>query len=229
MRRGSSRRSNAPCASARQSVVRSLPRRRTNSCARRRCCWRIPASACWCRRGGTRARQGWALRARVSGTKQSNAQVAKGMLGLDTLVQFKWEVSLGGETISREEFQRLAALKMPLVQVRGQWVELRPRRDRCGDAVLARRRARRPHCAMRCGCRSMPRARRTAYPSSEVVTEGWVHELLDELRGDATLQRCRSRTRLQDNCDHIRRKALRGWLDEALGTGRVSGRRHGTG
>ncbi|MGC9398503.1 MAG: SNF2-related protein [Anaerolineae bacterium] len=52
--------------------------------------------------------------------------IGKGILSLRTLVQFDWELALGGEPLSREEFERLVALKQPLVQVRGQWVLLQP-------------------------------------------------------------------------------------------------------
>jgi len=52
--------------------------------------------------------------------------VGKGILNLNALVQFEWELALGDELLSREEFERLAALKMPLVRVRGQWVMLQP-------------------------------------------------------------------------------------------------------
>ena len=45
-------------------------------------------------------------------------------LSLDQIVQFDWEVALGGETLSFEELQRLAKLKAPLIKVRGQWVQM---------------------------------------------------------------------------------------------------------
>ena len=49
-------------------------------------------------------------------------------LGLDALVEFDWQVALGAESLSREEFLELAEMKQPLVRVRGQWVELSPAR-----------------------------------------------------------------------------------------------------
>jgi SNF2 family DNA or RNA helicase len=48
-----------------------------------------------------------------------------GGIGVDQLCDFRWEVVLGGEPLSRAELEELAALKMPLVRVRGQWVSLR--------------------------------------------------------------------------------------------------------
>ncbi|MFU8803297.1 MAG: DEAD/DEAH box helicase [Bradymonadaceae bacterium] len=47
-------------------------------------------------------------------------------LGVKTLCDFEWEVVLGDTSLSRDELERLAELKMPLVRVRGQWVSLRP-------------------------------------------------------------------------------------------------------
>ncbi|WP_204355029.1 DEAD/DEAH box helicase [Bradymonas sediminis] len=47
-------------------------------------------------------------------------------LGVSQLCEFHWEVALGNQELSREELERLAELKMPLVRMRGQWVSLRP-------------------------------------------------------------------------------------------------------
>ena len=47
-------------------------------------------------------------------------------LSLDDMVALDWEVAIGDETLSREELEVLADLKVPLVQMRGQWVELTP-------------------------------------------------------------------------------------------------------
>jgi SNF2 family DNA or RNA helicase len=66
------------------------------------------------------------LRLRVRPAKRaSRAAAAAAGLGLESLVRFDWQAALGGEPLTREEFMRLAALKTPLVKVRGQWVELR--------------------------------------------------------------------------------------------------------
>jgi len=46
--------------------------------------------------------------------------------GLNALVNYKWQISLGQNTLSIDEFQRLATLKSPLVYVGGKWVEVRP-------------------------------------------------------------------------------------------------------
>jgi superfamily II DNA or RNA helicase len=58
--------------------------------------------------------------------RQRRAAARTAGLGMGTLVEFDWQAALGGVTLTPEEFSRLAALKTPLVRVRGQWVELRP-------------------------------------------------------------------------------------------------------
>ncbi|GGO13776.1 DEAD/DEAH box helicase [Microbispora bryophytorum] len=44
--------------------------------------------------------------------------------GLEQLVDFRAELALGEEAISEEELAELARLKVPLIRLRGQWVEL---------------------------------------------------------------------------------------------------------
>ncbi len=47
-----------------------------------------------------------------------------GFLRLDDLLQYDWRVALGDLVVDAEEFQRMVDLKIPLVNVRGKWVEL---------------------------------------------------------------------------------------------------------
>ena len=51
---------------------------------------------------------------------------SEGKLKLDSLVKFEWEVALGDHKLSRSELEQLAAMKIPLVRLRGEWVELQP-------------------------------------------------------------------------------------------------------
>jgi SNF2 family DNA or RNA helicase len=47
-------------------------------------------------------------------------------LSLDSLVGYRWEVALGDQSLSLDEFRALTALKRPLVRWRGDWVVLDP-------------------------------------------------------------------------------------------------------
>ncbi len=79
--------------------------------------------------GQHKSRLGLRLRLQArerAGTARKSGAVTAAGLGFDTLVNYEWEVALGDTTLDRREFERLAALKVPLVQVRGQWVEVRP-------------------------------------------------------------------------------------------------------
>ena len=64
------------------------------------------------------------LKAKVSVSSPKAATV--GFLSLDTIVQYDWQLALGDEVITLEELEHLARLKAPLVQMRGEWVMLRP-------------------------------------------------------------------------------------------------------
>ncbi len=124
---------------------------------------------------------GLGLRAKVTGTKQSNAQVAKGMLSLDSLVQFEWQVSLGGEALTRDEFERLAALKQPLVQIRGQWVELRPEEIEAAMQFWQKQSEQttlRDALTLSLGAEGA----KQGLPISEIVADGWVNDFMTQLR-----------------------------------------------
>jgi SNF2 family DNA or RNA helicase len=57
---------------------------------------------------------------------KGQAEEPSGFLTHDAVIGYQWELSLGGEHISRAEFEQLVALKQPLVRFRGEWVTLDP-------------------------------------------------------------------------------------------------------
>ena len=57
-------------------------------------------------------------------------------LGLQSLLKFKWELAIGEQTISKKEFDRLMALKSPLVEVKGEWIALQPSEVRAAQAIF---------------------------------------------------------------------------------------------
>ena len=69
-----------------------------------------------------RARLGMKLTTRTT-TTEAGATVSSGF-GLDSLVDFRWDLAVEGEDITEEELAELARLKAPLVRLRGKWVEL---------------------------------------------------------------------------------------------------------
>jgi SNF2 family DNA or RNA helicase len=75
----------------------------------------------WWHRPATRL--GVKLRARPA---SSSGGRGDGRFGMDAIVSYDWQLSLGGATITAEEFRALAGRKVPLVRFRGEWVELKP-------------------------------------------------------------------------------------------------------
>ncbi len=72
----------------------------------------------WWTRKGTKLRL--TARANVKSPKLQGG----GGLSLDEIIKFDYQVALGDEVLSLKELEALAKLKMPLVKIRGQWVQL---------------------------------------------------------------------------------------------------------
>jgi non-specific serine/threonine protein kinase len=85
-----------------------------------------------------RARLGARLTARGAGTAPGTVAKDSGV-GLSAVVDYKWQLALGDEPLTAEELARLTALKTPLVRLRGQWVELDPKRLAAGLKMVRKR------------------------------------------------------------------------------------------
>ncbi|MFI6820689.1 SNF2-related protein [Micromonospora sp. NPDC050187] len=87
---------------------------------------------------------GWWHRpaARLGARLQARSRTApgtvatSGAVGLDALVDYRWELALGDQPLTAEELAALAERKSPLVRLRGQWVELDPKRLAAGLRLL---------------------------------------------------------------------------------------------
>ena len=71
-----------------------------------------------------KARLGLKLTTRSRSTAGSSAGAGVARFGLGDLVDFRYEVAVGDEALDPAELAELARLKVPLVRLRGQWVEL---------------------------------------------------------------------------------------------------------
>lgn len=58
-------------------------------------------------------------------------------LGLKSLLNFRWELSIAGETLSAAEFEQLINQGSPLVEINGRWVELKPQDVKAARQFLA--------------------------------------------------------------------------------------------
>src|SRR6185437_16532949 len=71
-----------------------------------------------------KARLGLKLTTRSRSSGSSAAGPGAARFGLGDIVDFKYDVAVGDEALDPDELAELARLKIPLVRLRGQWVEL---------------------------------------------------------------------------------------------------------
>lgn len=104
-----------------------------------------------------------------------------GRLGLNTLVHFEWELSLGDTTLTREEFEALAALKTPLVQVRGQWVQLDTEQVEAAIRFWEKQQHSGEMGLLEAAQLALGGETAHGLPLDEVLADGWVADWLDNI------------------------------------------------
>ncbi len=97
------------------------------------------------------------------------------------LIRYEWELSLGDTTLSREEFEQLAALKVPLVQLRGQWVQLDAEQIEAAIQFWEKQQRRGQMSLLEAAQLALGAETAHGLPLDEVQAEGWVAEWLDRL------------------------------------------------
>ncbi len=90
--------------------------------------------------GGTRKRLGLKITTRTRRTA-GGASAAESRFGLGDLVDFRYDLAVGDDSLDPEELEELARLKVPLVRLRGQWVELDDRHLQAALKFLERSQA----------------------------------------------------------------------------------------
>src|SRR5687768_1991673 len=102
-------------------------------------------------------------------------------MGLDSLLEFDWRVSLGGVDLSPDEFDSLVRRQSPLVKVRGRWVEVEADLAAAALELMETQKA---------GTTTLGDAFRAAFatsrdagraPSVALSGTAWVKDLLDQL------------------------------------------------
>ncbi|MBL7062715.1 MAG: ATP-dependent helicase [Anaerolineae bacterium] len=111
----------------------------------------------------------------------------KGVLNLDALVRFRWQLALGDQTLAPEEFVHLAALKLPLVQVRGEWVELQPEQIEAAIRFWEKRAAEEMTLRQALQIGLAEEGEVNDLPIVSVEAQGWVQDLLRRLSGSEPL------------------------------------------
>jgi len=127
----------------------------------------------------------WARKARLglklttrSSSSGSSASGRQGQFGLDDLVSFRYDLALGDDVLEPEELAELARLKVPLVRVRGQWVELDDRHLKAALKFLAANQPGTMTAAEAIGAAVGTGGAHRELPLTEVDADGWLGDLL---------------------------------------------------
>jgi non-specific serine/threonine protein kinase len=100
---------------------------------------------------------------------------AAGGLGFASIAEFRHELAIGGEVLSAEELAELAELKAPMVRLRGQWIELDPRRLAAGLKLVGRTGTATVGELLRLG---LGETLDGGLPVEDVAADGWLGDLL---------------------------------------------------
>ena len=133
----------------------------------------------WWTRKGTKVRL--AVQARAKSPKMQGGSG----LSLETIVQFDWEVALGGRKLTLRELEALARMKAPLVKVRGQWVEMSAQEIQVAidfwEKKGTEKASVRDIIQMALGVKDAPQG----FDFKGVRATGWIGKLLKQLDGQA--------------------------------------------
>ena len=72
---------------------------------------------------------------------QFATQGKSSQIGFNSLVKYRWDLTLGGRRLNEADFEQLTALKTPLLRVHNQWIELEPAQVDAAKGFLSRRTA----------------------------------------------------------------------------------------
>ncbi len=119
---------------------------------------------------------------------KAGAQESSGLLGLQGIVAYDWTIAVGDTTLTVSEFEKLVNLKVPLIQVRGQWVELRPEEIEAAITFFKKKHGNGNMAlseALRIGLGQ--EGSEVGLPVMDIEGEGWIKDLLANLTGSVKL------------------------------------------
>ncbi|MBT6273685.1 MAG: DEAD/DEAH box helicase [Chromatiales bacterium] len=143
--------------------------------------YKVLVPSWWTPQGRRRAK----IRLRPSGgsSSSSGSTVGTGELSLEHLVAYRYQLAIGDEAVNETEWQQLVEAKSPLVQFRGQWVELDTDKMREMLAFLHQAGDEPQHMSVRDVVRRV-----AADDGFEVASGGALAAMLENLRDQSRLE-----------------------------------------
>jgi superfamily II DNA or RNA helicase len=127
----------------------------------------------------------WARKTRLglklttrSSSSGSSASGRQSQFGMQDLISFRYDLALGDDVLTAAELAELAERKVPLVRVRGQWVELDDRHLKAALKFLAGKRSGTMTAGEVLGAAMGTDGRPGDLPLAEVEADGWLGDLL---------------------------------------------------
>ena len=172
------------------------------------------------------------VRLRLHPADEHAETAGTGGLGLGTIVRYDLAIALGDQTLPSDEIERLARLKVPLVQVGGEWTMLS--RDDLNSALAISR-------GQSEGQIEVAQALRAALGGGELMSgltvvgveaSGWLAGLVRTLSGDAKMEELQQPKHLKGELRpyqlrglswfaFLRRSGLAGCLADDMGLGKT--------
>jgi SNF2 family DNA or RNA helicase len=123
------------------------------------------------------------VRLRLRGPRERKQPGAGGslLLSFDNLVSYDWQLALGDQPLTREEFEMLSQLKEPLVQLRGRWVDVRPDQIERALAFIQKHQTAEMDLGDALATALSPTTL-DGVPVATVESTGWIDQLLSEVR-----------------------------------------------
>ncbi len=129
-------------------------------------------------------------RRRLSARLALGQQAGSGLLGMEALVDFDWQVAVGDKTLSAEDLAQLAQSKTALVQVRGEWMQFDPHEVQAALRLMQRHQKQNGQLTLR-EALGLALAGPTEWDGLAVEgvrVDGWLDGVLRRLNGHEPLQ-----------------------------------------
>jgi SNF2 family DNA or RNA helicase len=128
------------------------------------------------------------VRLRLRGQREPDPSRGDGppLLSFNSLVAYDWQLALGDQALTRDEFEMLAQLKEPLVQLRGRWVDVQPDQIERALAFIQKHQGAQMPLAEALATALAP----TTFDGvevAEVEASGWIEALLDDVQSGARI------------------------------------------
>src|SRR5207248_5903768 len=123
------------------------------------------------------------VRLRLRGPREADPfkSDGPGFLSFNSVVSYDWQLALGDQPLTPEEFEMLASLKEPLVQLRGRWVDVRPDQIERALAFIQKHQSGQMPLAEALSTALAPTAL-DGVQVAAVEASGWIEDLLADVR-----------------------------------------------